>query len=143
MCEYTIQDLIEQTGIPRRTIYFYTQQNILPPLQGAGLSARYQQVHLLRLKLIPLLRRQGLRLDQIREYFDGQDESALESRLKEEESVKPLPRLTTPPTPLPGSFIHYALSQGMTLIVPAEIVSSDSARVKEIIRTIQEKMERD
>ncbi len=149
MSEYTIQELIEQTGTPRRTIYFYTQQGILPPLQGAGLSARYLQVHLLRLKLIPHLRRQGMRLDQIREYFEGQDESALEIRLKEETSRKPLPVPAAPPSPLqysaplPGAYIHYALPDGMTLLVPAEIAAHQPAKVREIIQTIQEKLEKE
>jgi DNA-binding transcriptional MerR regulator len=140
MSEYTIQELIEQTVTPRRTIYFYTQQGILPPLQGAGLSARYQQVHLLRLKLIPVLRRQGLRLDQIREYFDGQDESALENRLNEAAPVEPLPKPSSPPTSMQGTFIHYMLPEGMTLLVPAEIAARQPLKVKEIIQTIQEKM---
>jgi len=143
MSEYTIQELIEQTGTPRRTVYFYTQQGILPPLQGAGLSARYQQVHLLRLKLIPLLRRQGLRLDQIREYFDGQDENSLENRLKEEVPANSALKPAAPPAPTPGTFIHYILPQGMTLLVPADIAARQPARVKDIIQTIQEKMEKD
>jgi hypothetical protein len=60
--EYTIQELSELSGVQRRNIYFYTQQGILPPADGAGLGARYNQVHLLRLRAIPVLRRQGLRL---------------------------------------------------------------------------------
>ena len=67
--ELTIQDLCEETGLPRRTIHFYTQQGILPPPQGSGLGARYQDEHLLRLKLIPFLRKQGMRLDEIRHKF--------------------------------------------------------------------------
>jgi DNA-binding transcriptional MerR regulator len=98
---------------------------------------------LLRLKLIPLLRRQGLRLDQIREYFDRHDEAALANRLNEEETVKPLPKMALPTAPLPGSFIHYILPEGMTLLVPAEVAARQPAKVKEIVRTIQEKMEKD
>ena len=148
MSEYTIQELIEQSGIPRRTIYFYTQQGILPPLQGAGLSARYQRVHLLRLKLIPYLRQGGMRLDQIHEYFDRQDEKTLEARLKDEESGKAKHSpATSPASPVtftsstPGAYIHFALPKGMTLLVPADIAARNPARVKEIIQTIQEKME--
>ncbi len=29
--EFSIQDLCDQTGLPRRTIHFYIQQEILPP----------------------------------------------------------------------------------------------------------------
>ena len=141
MSEYTIRDVIEQTGLPRRTIYFYTQQGILPPPQGAGLSARYQRIHLLRVKLIPFLRKQGLRLDQIREYYDEQTESALENRLKEEQSFPSQPIAAPAPNPPPAHFIHYSLPLGLTLIVPAEIVVNDSTRIDEIVRTIQKRMQ--
>lgn len=141
MSDYTIQDVIEQTGLPRRTIYFYTQQGILPPPQGAGLSARYQRIHLLRVKLIPFLRKQGLRLDQIREYYDEQTESALENRLKEEQSFPSQPITAPAPNPPPARFIHYSLPLGLTLIVPAEIVANGSARIDEIVRTIQKRMQ--
>ena len=141
MNEYTIQDVIEQTGLPRRTIYFYTQQGILPPPQGAGLSARYQRIHLLRVKLIPFLRKQGLRLDQIRDYYAGETESALENRLKEEQS-HPLEPIAAPvPNPPLARFIHYSLPQGLTLVVPAEIALNDSARIDEIVRSIQNNMQ--
>ena len=69
--EYDIRTLIELSGVPRRTIYFYTQQGIIPPPRGAGLAARYGEVHLLRLRMIPLFRRQGLRLDDIRQRLEG------------------------------------------------------------------------
>src|SRR5512135_3084938 len=66
---YDIQELVTQSGVPRRTVYFYVQQGILPPPEGAGLAAHYGEDHLLRLQLIPLLRQQGLRLDEIRARF--------------------------------------------------------------------------
>ena len=61
---YDIQELVDLSGISRRNIYFYVQQGVLPAPQGAGLAARYGEEHLLRLRLIPLLRQDGLRLDQ-------------------------------------------------------------------------------
>ena len=66
---FDIQELVAQSGVPRRTVYFYVQQGLLPPPQGAGLAAHYTEDHLLRLRLIPLLRGQGLRLDEIRARF--------------------------------------------------------------------------
>src|SRR5512133_1278980 len=66
---YDIQDLVNVSGVPRRTVYFYVQQGVLPPPEGAGLAARYGEDHLLRLRLIPVLRQQGLRLDEIRARF--------------------------------------------------------------------------
>src|SRR5512135_2996104 len=100
MEEYTIQELSDLTGVPRRTIHFYTQQEILPPPEGAGLSTRYRAVHLVRLKLIPVLREEGMRLDQIRNYYQTQDLAELEYRLAKAEvsqkgvaETKPSPAL--------------------------------------------------
>lgn len=66
---FDIQELVRESGVPRRTIYFYVQQGLLPAPEGAGLAAYYTRRHLVRLKLIPILRRQGLRLDEIRQRF--------------------------------------------------------------------------
>src|SRR5512138_866984 len=66
---YDIQELVTKSGVPRRTIYFYVQQGVLPPPEGAGLASHYNEEHLMRLRLIPMLRQQGLRLDEIRARF--------------------------------------------------------------------------
>ena len=139
MSEYTIQELIDQTGLPRRTIHFYTQQGILPPPTGAGLSARYAEVHLLCLKLVPVLRQDGLRLDQIREYFSACDEAALSRRWEEQKNNLHLPPAPlAAATPQPDRFVHYLLPQGLTLVVPAELAAREAGRIQTKIRTIQE-----
>ena len=72
--EIDINELVEKSGVPRRTIHFYVQQGLLPPAEGAGLAARYSEEHLLRLAAIPVLRRRGLRLDEIRREFQQRTE---------------------------------------------------------------------
>lgn len=79
---FDIQQLINKSGIPRRTIYFYVQQGLLPPPQGAGLAAYYTEDHLLRLQLIPVLRQEGLRLDEIRERFQQMSLEEMRARLQ-------------------------------------------------------------
>lgn len=74
---YDIQELVSASGVPRRTVYFYVQQGLLPPPEGAGLAARYGEEHLARLRSIPVLRQRGLRLDEIREQFQRMDLDAL------------------------------------------------------------------
>lgn len=136
--EYSIQEICERTGLPRRTIHFYTQQGLLPPPAGAGLGARYSAIHLLRLRLIPLLRRRGLRLDQIRERFD-------QSTLEELERLS-----AEPPTPAPAlmlheaqsmarapraqtAYHHYPLPAGITLVVPAVLNSYERQKVSALL----------
>ncbi len=143
MEEYTIQELSDLTGVPRRTIHFYTQQEILPPPEGAGLSTRYQAVHLVRLKLIPVLRGEGLRLDQIRNYYKTQDLAGLENRLaKAEVSQKAIAESKPAPAPQGKSLVNFSLPQGITLLVPAEFSSKYPERVAEILKTIQETIEK-
>ncbi len=143
MDEYTIQELSDLTGVPRRTIHFYTQQEILPPPEGAGLSTRYQQIHLVRLKLIPVLRQEGMRLDQIRNYYKTQEPAALESRLAKAEVS---PAATIPARPAPAlqgkNLVNFTLPQGITLLVPSEYAAKEPERVTKIITTIQEMIEK-
>ncbi len=80
---YDIQDLVRASGIPRRTIHFYVQQGILPPPEGAGLAARYREEHLTRLRLIPIYRQRGMRLDDIRAQFNKMDANALQKVMQE------------------------------------------------------------
>src|SRR5512142_645137 len=89
---YDIQELVSQSGVPRRTIYFYVQQGILPPPEGAGLAAHYGEDHLLRLQLIPRLRQQGLRLDEIRGRFANMSVDEMRGLLQ-----------ASPPAPAPAA----------------------------------------
>jgi DNA-binding transcriptional MerR regulator len=129
--EYSIQELSEQTGVPRRNIHFYIQQGILPPPQGAGLGARYDENHRLRLVLIPLLRRRGLRLDQIREQLQQMDLPSLQALSTQ---------LNTPTPPEPETqlnsqaFTHYSLPGGLVLVVPATLTPREHQKVAQIIQ---------
>jgi len=131
MEEYSIQELCDKTGLPRRTIHFYSQQGILPPTIGAGLAAHYDENHLLCLLLIPSLRHQGLRLDEIRFRLAGMDLNTLKALF--EQVNEPLPA----PVPLPNhqTFIHYQLPSGMILIVPDSLNSSDRQKLNQLLET--------
>ncbi len=160
MTDYTIQDLSDQTGVPRRTIHFYSQQGILPPPAGAGLSARYQEPHLVRLKLSPFLRQRGLRLDEIRRIFEESQPAALAEMLSREEQASALPAPAPTlkgagatlesagaiSTPAPARIapaaqevlhaVHYSLPFGMTLIVPQELERRQPGLVARILNAI-------
>jgi DNA-binding transcriptional MerR regulator len=143
MDEYTIQELSDLTGVPRRTIHFYTQQEILPPPEGAGLSTRYREIHLVRLKLIPILRQEGLRLDQIRNYYKSQSLPELEKRLTNAKtSQKASPGSKQVAAPQGKALVNFSLPEGITLLVPAEFASKEPERVTKLIATIQEMIEK-
>jgi len=127
--EYPIGELEEKTGVPRRTIYFYVQQGVLPPPSGAGLAARYHQCHLLRLQAIPRLRGIGWRLDQIRAFFeratdaeiraivDGQQVVAEESTISPRWPAAP----PAPPPARPTLLARFALAPGVDLYVNQDL----------------------
>ncbi len=142
MDEYTIQELSDMTGVPRRTIHFYTQQEILPPPEGAGLSTRYHQIHLVRLKLVPILRQEGMRLDQIRNYYKTRDTAELVSRLENAKASQQAAPDAIPAPALQGkSLVNFSLPRGLSLLVPAEFASKEPDRLTKIITTIQEMIE--
>ena len=119
---YDIQELVDRSGVARRNIYFYVQQGLLPPPSGAGLGARYGAEHLARLNLIPLLRRQGLRLDQIRERFARSSAAEIDAALTGP-GQPPAPQPFAPPPavrpPAGRACTRYDLPGGIILIVPA------------------------
>jgi len=127
--EYTIQELCDQSGLPRRTIHFYLQQGILPPPSGAGVGVRYGEEHLLRLKLIPLLRQQGLRLDEIRQRFERSSPQELEQLARQSETAAPPEETFSVYT----TCQHYLLPRGMTLVVPITRSPADRQKILQLI----------
>ena len=128
--DFSIQDLSDQTGLPRRTIHFYIQQGLLPPPSGAGLGARYSETHLLRLQLIPLLRQRGLRLDEIRQQLQSMELPDLrQSVVKASQPAALAPTLATSG----HSYTHYSLPAGITLIVPSALSPADRQKLAELL----------
>ena len=69
--KYSISDLEQVTGVTRRTIHFYTKEKLIPPPEGAGVSAFYNEEHALRIKLIKEMQKSHLKLSGIREALDA------------------------------------------------------------------------
>lgn len=135
MTEYSIQQLSEQTSLPRRTIHFYVQQGLMPPPDGAGVGTRYFDKHLMCLRLITLLKRGGYRLDEIRSRLQGMDETEM-STLILDLDVLAAPAPVFLPTSQP--FAHYGLPAGMTLLVPASLNSVERQKLAELLKAVSE-----
>ncbi len=129
---YSIQELCDQTGLPRRTIHFYTQQGLLPAPEGAGLGARYTENHLFRLRAIPLLRQQGLRLDAIREKLNQMDPRQLQQLL----TTSPAPSPSSNPLS-PQSYDLYPLSGGIYIAAPRRLSPVDQRKLNLLLREAQ------
>ncbi len=138
---YSIQELSDQSGLPRRTIHFYIQQGILPPPAGAGLAATYDENHLTRLRLVPLLRQQGLRLDAIRLRLNQLPPVELPSLLQNLSAGPAQPALSPHPAHrLPPSqpCLRYALPAGIQLIAPADLTPANLTRLEQLLHAARQ-----
>ena len=138
MADYDIGELSELSGVTRRNIHFYVQQGLLPPAEGAGLGARYSDVHLLRLKAIPLLRARGLRLDQIRGRLSNLNTAGVEALLADL-SRPAATAAAADGGPLKGvpqalTLTRYQIAPGVELTVDAGAGHKTMARVAELLR---------
>jgi DNA-binding transcriptional MerR regulator len=92
--EFDLKTLCDDTGVSPRTVYFYVQQGLLPPADGAGRGARYNEVHRDRLRLIRQLQDQHLPLAEIRKQIEGLSQDELSQLAERAED-----RAETPPPP--------------------------------------------
>jgi len=132
---YSIHDLINLSGIPRRTIHFYLQQGLLPPPEGNGPAARYGPRHLLQLRLIPWLRENGNRLDEIRNIFNrstGEDFIELENRMNVSPLNAPAERFSS------SRCAVYTFAPGVELLVHEDISHSIRKQVDELLHVARQ-----
>jgi DNA-binding transcriptional MerR regulator len=103
---YSIGELVQATGVSRRTVRFYVQTGLLPPPKGKGRGHYYETEHFERLTRIRELRDRGYSLDRVRSALDGRgDEIAvptieLVARVRVADGVElVVGQGATPPTP--------------------------------------------
>jgi DNA-binding transcriptional MerR regulator len=147
--EYSIQELCDRTGLPRRTIHFYTQQEIIPPPASSGLGARYQRIHLVRLNLIPIFRQQGLRLDDIRQKFLSSSPDELEKILAVSEKpgttpkIEPAPDQPSPAVMVAQTCLVYNLPQGVVVMVPSQLAAHHRLKIEELCQNMEHELAKD
>src|SRR5262245_44081750 len=64
---YSIAELTQLTGLPRRTIHFYVGKGLIPAPSSKGGPARYGEEALIKLQMIRILQGSHLKLDGIRQ----------------------------------------------------------------------------
>ncbi len=139
MPDYTINDLTAETGISKRNIHFYIQQGVIPPATGAGLGAVYHQEHLTRLKLLPHLREEGMRLDQIREYYASVNHTELLERLQSKQKMAKNHEQPGGATAKRGiTCTHHVFPSGVTIIIPSGLSPSDRQKAMELLDTARQ-----
>ena len=86
--KYSIKDLEEKTGIRVRTIRFYIKEQLVPPPNGTGGGASYDDTHLLPLQVIKVLHESQLKLNGIKEALAGMSLEQMSALVAEAESGK-------------------------------------------------------
>jgi DNA-binding transcriptional MerR regulator len=80
---YTIKEVSEMLEIPTSTLRYYDRKGLLPFVErGASGYRTFSEANIRALRLIECLKRTGMRLDDIRTFFDWvyQGESTMQQR---------------------------------------------------------------
>ena len=81
---YSMADLERETELSARTIRYYITQGLLPAAHGRGPGATYDLGHLLRLRMIMLLKAAHLPLDEIKARLEGLSDREIAALLEVE-----------------------------------------------------------
>lgn len=66
---YTVKEIAEKMGVTEHTIRYYSDQNLLPCTRDKNNHRLFDQDALVRLNGIQCLRRCGISIEDIRDYF--------------------------------------------------------------------------
>ena len=112
---WSLSELSESFDIPRRTLRFYIQSELLDPPVGAGRGAHYTQTHVDQLTRIKALTASGLSLE------------AVKSQMKPEPSV-------IPPRPSASGQVsvltHVLVADGVELVIDASRADLSPSELK-------------
>jgi DNA-binding transcriptional MerR regulator len=117
---YSIQELQAQTGVSTRSLRYWIRLKLVPKPLGRGRGARYDERHLIRVRVIQHLRNQKLSTDAIRARIASRTDAEIAAM------VPPAPRAVTPEgVPLPPAAATYPfqtwelvyLMEGLSLMV--------------------------
>lgn len=57
---YDVYQMFGVTGVTARTLHYYVHRRLIPPAIGAGRAARYTYEHVVRLRVLRLLKKRGM-----------------------------------------------------------------------------------
>jgi DNA-binding transcriptional MerR regulator len=116
--KYSIKDLEEKTGIKVRTIRLYIQEGLVPPPNGTGGGASYDDTHLLHLQAVKVLQESQLKFSGIKEALAAMSADEVRALVADSESGKRTwdsqslqnwIRPVAPPVPTPRDFSFAAI----------------------------------
>ena len=113
--QYTIEELSELTGFPRRTIRYYIQEGLLEPPAGRGRGGFYYDSHLDKLRQIKSFQEKGLNLATI-------------SGLLKKEGIQPIEYKR-------DVWVKYEVVPGLEIDVRRDLEHKEAKNIGEIIKT--------
>ena len=130
---FTLEELSQLSGTPRRSIRWYIQQQLVDKPEGLNRGAYYLPRHLEQLITIRKWQEAGLSLNRIREIMGGSEGGIL------------------PPHPKrPGEvhvFSHILLARGVTLVIDPQEAKISTKQlqllIKNILHMLQEENQND
>lgn len=115
---YTLDELCNLTGLPKRTIRYYIQMGLVDRPEGEKRTAFYLTKHLESLLRVKRLSAQGLSLEKIRQGGDGIPQE-----------------VSKPQHPGDVSYCsHIYLADGIELVVDANASSMDQHQMRRFIK---------
>ena len=112
----SLAELVEETGVPARTIRFYIARGLLPGPQQAGRAASYGEGHRKRLEEIKKLQAKGLTLHEIARSLGGETLKSVEA-------------------PAPSAWWQYPIEEDVVVWVRADV---GPWRLREVQKTVRE-----
>jgi DNA-binding transcriptional MerR regulator len=74
---FSLQELTDATGVPKRTVRYYITEGVVPVSEGKGRSAYYTSEHVSALARVKDLRQQNLSIEEIRQVLEDERTPAL------------------------------------------------------------------
>lgn len=122
--KFSLEELSQLSGIPRRSIRWYIQQQLVDKPEGLNRGAYYLEKHLDQLLLIRKWQENGLSLSHIRDILKGTNTNLL------------------PPHPRRAGEIqiysHILLDGGIELVIDPKEAELDTPQIQTLIRTVLE-----
>lgn len=86
--ELTLEDLVNISGLPLRTVRFYIQEGLLPGPDSRGKNARYTKEHLKRLEWIQRLKEHHRPLREIRILLNNMTPNEIKALLEGQDMMQ-------------------------------------------------------
>lgn len=137
----SIQDLVDLSGVSRRTIRYYVQRGLIPPPEGAGRGHYYTRGHLEQLQHVRAMQQAGHSLDEIAALI-GDVSDAVDGMFLTLSAAAPTPE-ARPPLPEVSLTTRIHVADGIELLVSPPSRVPEPRRLAALAASIRQILEID